>query len=414
VHQLKKKTAILLSAGVIFVSGNLYLALKDDSKALRSSYINKWMPVGKDNLTETLHASGVVTPEEEHQVYYNDEDGDFKGFLVKEGDQVDNGTPLYEYSSNNIDEDLATLKAEKSQLVTEANLIDEQIKQLTYLQSVSASTSTASTPVFGDGSGSRNDSNDLMNVSLEKEIYDKQLEKGRVEAEIDKYEDLIDSYEGSNELGKNSEVSGTVKQINYELKNPIVTIISDNPKVEGTFSERDLRAVEEGMEVYVKSDLIKGKLAGTLTKIADYPETDPSVKAESHYPFEITLNEETEEKIIKGAHVDVSVITAQVKNAATVLESSVEKGKKNSYVFVINEKGLVEKRKIKKGLELGGKTELKKGAKPGELIVQKPEKIQEENNPFFSRLNIDKLKKKTFVEESNRNIFKHIMVGFFK
>lgn len=412
---MKKKTAILLSAGAIFVSGNLYLALKDDSKALRSSYINKWMPVGKDNLTETLHASGVVTPEEEHQVYYNDEDGDFKGFLVKEGDQVDNGTPLYEYSSNNIDEDLATLKAEKSQLVTEANLIDDQIKQLTYLQSVSASTSNnTSTPVFGDDSSRGTDSNDLMNVSLEKEIYDKQREKGRVEAEIDKYEELIDSYEGSNELGKNSEVSGTVKQVNYELKNPIVTIISDNPKVEGTFSERDLRAVEEGMEVYVKSELIKGKLAGTLTKIADYPETDPSVKAESHYPFEITLNEETEEKIIKGAHVNVSVITAQVKNAATVPESSVEKGKKNSYVFVINEKGLVEKRKIKKGLELGGKTELKKGVKPGELIVQNPEKVQEQNNPFFSRLNTDKLKKNTFTEESKRNIFKHVMVGFFK
>ncbi|ESU34298.1 hypothetical protein G3A_01805 [Bacillus sp. 17376] len=411
---MKRKTAILLSAGAIFVSGNLYLALKDDSKALRSSYINKWAAVGKENLTETLHASGVVTPEEEHQVYYNDEDGDFKGFLVKEGDKIDSGTPLYEYSSNNIDEDLARLKAEKSQLVTEANLIDDQIKQLNYLQSVSASTSTASTPVFGDGSSSRNDSSDLMNVSIEKEIYDKQREKGRVEAEIEKYEDLIDSYEGSDELGKNSEVSGTVKKVNYELKNPIVTIISDKPKVEGTFSERDLRKVDEGMEVYVKSDLMKGKVAGTLTKIANYPESDPSVKKESFYPFEITLNEETEERIIKGSHVDVSVITYQVLNATTVPEKSIEKNKKNSYIYVLNENGLVEKRKISKGLQLNGKTELKRGAKPGELIVQKPENVQEENNPFFSKLNIDSLKKKAFKEEGKRAIFKHIMVGFFK
>lgn len=390
------------------------MALKDDSKALRSSYINKWAAVGKENLTETLHASGVVTPEEEHQVYYNDEDGDFKGFLVKEGDKIDSGTPLYEYSSNNIDEDLARLKAEKSQLVTEANLIDDQIKQLNYLQSVSASTSTASTPVFGDGSSSRNDSSDLMNVSIEKEIYDKQREKGRVEAEIEKYEDLIDSYEGSDELGKNSEVSGTVKKVNYELKNPIVTIISDKPKVEGTFSERDLRKVDEGMEVYVKSDLMKGKVAGTLTKIANYPESDPSVKKESFYPFEITLNEETEERIIKGSHVDVSVITYQVLNATTVPEKSIEKNKKNSYIYVLNENGLVEKRKISKGLQLNGKTELKRGAKPGELIVQKPENVQEENNPFFSKLNIDSLKKKAFKEEGKRAIFKHIMVGFFK
>ncbi|MBS8265618.1 efflux RND transporter periplasmic adaptor subunit [Mesobacillus boroniphilus] len=411
---MKKKTAILASAGIIFVSANLFLALKDDSKAVRSSYINKWTAVGKDNLTETLHAAGVVIPEDEHQVYYNDDDGEFKGFLVKEGDKVDNGTPLYEYSSNNIDEDLAKLEAEKSQLVTESNLIDDQIKQLTYLQSVSASTSSTSTPVFGDGSSSRNDSNDLMNVSIEKEIYDKQREKGRVEAEIEKYEDLIDSYEGSDELGKNSEVSGTVKQVNYELKNPIVTIISDKPKVEGTFSERDLKKVEEGMKVYVQSDLLKGKVAGTLTKIADYPETDPSVKKESYYPFEITLNEETEEKIIKGSHVEVSVITDQVKNAATIPEKAIEKGKKNSYIYVLNETGEVEKRKISKGLQLGGKTELKKGAKPGELVVQKPENVQEENNPFFSKLNIDSLKKKTFRDESKRTIFKHIMVGFFK
>lgn len=411
---MKKKTAILASAGIIFVSANLFLALKDDSKAVRSSYINKWTAVGKDNLTQTLHAAGVVIPEDEHQVYYNDDDGEFKGFLVKEGDKVDSGTPLYEYSSNNIDEDLAKLEAEKSQLVTEAKLIDDQIKQLSYLQSVSASTSRDSTPVFGDGSSSRNDSNELMNVSIEKEIYDMQREKGRVEAEIDKYEDLIDSYEGSDELGKNSEVSGTVKQINYELKNPIVTIISDKPKVEGTFSERDLKKVEEGMKVYVQSDLLKDKVAGTLTKIADYPETDPSVKKESYYPFEITLSEETEEKIIKGAHVEVSVITDQVKNATTVPDKAIEKGKKLSYIYVLNEKGLIEKRKISKGLQLSGKTELKKGAKPGELVVKKPENVQEENNPFFSKLHIDSLKKKTFTEESKRTIFKHIMVGFFK
>jgi HlyD family secretion protein len=413
---MKKKTAILLSAGIIFVSGNLYLALRDDSKAVRSSYINKWTAAGKDNLTETLHASGVVTPEEEHYVYYNDNPGEFKNFLVKEGEQVDRGTSLYEYSSDNTDEERAEVEAERKQLVREVALIEEQIKQLSYLQSVSASASDNSTPVFNsDGStSSSSSSNDLVQVSIEKEIYDKELEKSRVKAEIDKYDDLIKSYNnGSDQLGINSDVSGTVKKINYDLKNPIVTIISDKPKVEGTFTERDLKNVQEGMEVYVKSDLIKGKAAGTLTKIAGYPETDPSVKKESHYPFEITLTEENE-SLIKGTHVDVSVVTNKVLNAATVPERTVEKGKKNSYIYVINEKGEIEKRSIKKGMNLNGKTEVKKGAKPGELIVQKPEKVQQENSPFFSRLNIDSLKKKTFSEEGKRTIFKHIMVGFFK
>jgi HlyD family secretion protein len=409
---MNKKTTILLSAGILFVSGNLYLALRDDSQAVRSSYINNWAKIGKETLTETLHAAGVVTPEEEHHVYYDNNSRDFKSFLVKEGDEVDAGTPLYEYATDNIDEELSKLEVEKSQLAMEAKLLDEQIQQLLYLQSVSASAPDNSTTVSGDGTASAS-SNDLISVSIEKEIYDKQLEKSRVIAEIDKYDDMIDSYDGNDQFDISSEVTGSVKKINYELKNPIVTIISDIPKVEGTFTEKDLKNVQEGMDVYVKSDLVKGTIGGTLTKIAKHPESEPSVKKESQFPFEIELELEDEE-IVHGTHVDVAVITNQVINAAAVRDRSVEKGKKNSYIYVLNEAGKVEKRKINKGLQIGGKTEVKKGAKPGELVVSKPEKVQKADNPFFSKLKSGTLSKKTFKEEGKRNIFKGIMVGFFK
>jgi HlyD family secretion protein len=409
---MNKKTTILLSAGILFVSGNLYLALRDDSKAVRSSYINNWAKIGKETMTETLHAAGVVTPEEEHHVYYDNNSRDFKSFLVKEGDEVDAGTPLYEYATDNIDEELSKLEVEKSQLAMEAKLLDEQIQQLLYLQSVSASAPDNSTTVSGDGTASAS-SNDLISVSIEKEIYDKQLEKSRVIAEIDKYDDMIDSYDGNDQFDISSEVTGSVKKINYELKNPIVTIISDIPKVEGTFTEKDLKNVQEGMDVYVKSDLVKGTIGGTLTKIAKHPESEPSVKKESQFPFEIELELEDEE-IVHGTHVDVAVITNQVINAAAVRDRSVEKGKKNSYIYVLNEAGKVEKRKINKGLQIGGKTEVKKGAKPGELVVSKPEKVQKADNPFFSKLKSGTLSKKTFKEEGKRNIFKGIMVGFFK
>ncbi|WNF22746.1 hypothetical protein [Mesobacillus jeotgali] len=410
---MKKKTAILMSAGILFVSGNLYLALKDDSKASRSSYINSWAKVGKETMTETLHAAGVVTPQEEHHIYYDLKSSEFKSFLVKEGDEVDVGTPLFEYSSDNIDRELARLEAEKDQLETEVTLLDEQIQQLLYLQTVSASTTDNSLPVAGGTTASS--SNDLMNVSIEKEIYDKELEKSRAEAEIEKYDDMIDSYDGSDQLEISSEVTGSVKKINYELNNPIVTIISDTPKVEGTFSERDLKDVQEGMEVYVKSDLFKGTVGGTLTKIAKHPEIDPSVKKESQFPFEIELElEEEEQEFVHGTHVDVSVVTNQVVNAAVVPGRSVEKGKKNSYIYVLNEVGKVEKRKITKGIEIGGKTEVKKGAKPGELVVRKPENVQDVDSPFFSKLKPSTLAKKTFKEEGRRNLFKQVMVGFFK
>ena len=188
---MNKKTAILLSVGILFVSGNFYLALRDDSKAVRSSYINNWAKIGKETMTETLPAAGVVTPEEEHHVYYDNDSRDFKSFLVKEGDEVDAGTPLYEYSSDNIDEELSKLEAEKSQLATEAKLLDEQIQQLLYLQTVSASAPDNSTTVSGDGTASAS-SHDLMSVSIEKEIYDKQLEKSRVKSEKDNNDNKIE------------------------------------------------------------------------------------------------------------------------------------------------------------------------------------------------------------------------------
>jgi HlyD family secretion protein len=409
---MKKKTAILMSAGILFVSGNLYLALKDDSKATRSSYINSWATIGKETMTETLHAEGVVTPQEEHHIYYDSNSSEFKSFLVKEGDEIDTGTPLFEYSSDNIDRELARLEAEKDQLETEVTLLDEQIQQLVYLQTVSASTTDNSLAVAGDGT-TTSSSNDLMAVSIEKEIYDKELEKSRAEAEMEKYDDMIESYDGSDQLEISSEVAGSIKKINYELNNPIVTIISDTPKVEGTFSERDLKNVQEGMEVYVKSETFKGTIGGTLTTIAQHPESDPSVKKESHFPFEVELELE-DEKIVHGTHVDVAVVTNQVVNAAVVPERSVDKGKKNSYIYVLNEVGKVEKRKFNKGLQISGKTEVKKGAKPGELVVRKPEKVQKADSPFFSKLQPATLNNKTFKEEGKRNLFKQIMVGFFR
>ncbi|MBT2642971.1 HlyD family efflux transporter periplasmic adaptor subunit [Bacillus sp. ISL-41] len=411
---MKKKSLILMSAGILFISGNLYLALKDDSKAVRSSYINKWTATGKESLTKTLQAEGVVTPVEEHHVYYNDTPGGFKNFLVKEGDPVDVGSPLYEYAGDSNEAEREKLEMEKQQLVREVALIDEQIQQLEYLLSVSESATDNSIPVTGDGtSDTGRSSSELMNVSIEKEIYDKKSEKTRISAEIDEYDNTLNSQDSGDQLGINSEVAGTVKKINYDLNNPILTIISDSPKVEGTFTEKDLKEVQEGMEVFVKSDLVKGNVKGTLTSIASYPEQDPSVKTESRFPYEVELTDE-QAVLIKGTHVEVAVVTDQVVNAATVPEEAVVKTKKASFVYVLNELGIVEKRKITKGLELDGNVEVKKGAKPGELVVKNPEAIQKAGDPFFSKLKPGILNKKTFSKEPGKEIFKSIMVGFFK
>ncbi|MFS0637329.1 hypothetical protein AB1K84_15625 [Mesobacillus foraminis] len=286
---MKKKTAILVAAGLLLVSGNVVLTLHKDSKVSRTSYITKWAEAGTENLTKTLKTAGVVIPAEEHPIYYNDDPGGFKEFYVKKGDSVEAGTTLYEYTSDNIDSERRQLESDKEQLDKELVLIDEQIKQLEYLQSVSGSGSQSVSSGFGGTTDSS--SSEIVSVTIEKEIYEKEREKTRVEGEIDEYEDRILALNEGDELTKDSEVSGKVKEINYDLKNPIITIISDTPKVSGTFVEEELKTVEEGMEAYITSDQVKEKLGGTVTRIFSYPEDEPTLKKKSQFPFEIELDE---------------------------------------------------------------------------------------------------------------------------
>ncbi|WP_071460933.1 efflux RND transporter periplasmic adaptor subunit [Bacillus massilinigeriensis] len=411
---LNKKTAIMLAAGVLFVSCNMYLALKSNDKVHRSSYLASWEKVKSEQMKSTFASEGVVTPFEEHHVYYSEKPGGFKEFLVKKGDKVDEGTPLYQYASDEGDAERLKAENEKSKLEREVALIEEQIQQLNYLKSVSTQ-SGGSTAVTGDGTTGMPSSNssEVVSASIEKEIYDKETDKARIQEEIQKYAEVLEDSTSGDGLGINSEVAGVVKDVNYDLKNPIMTIISDKPKVEGTFAESELQKVEEGMEVIVTSPLFKEKLPGTLTKISSYPESNPSVKKKSRFPYEIELSEENE-KLVKGAHVGVAVVTEKVLDAATLSAEAVEKKGKKSYAYVLNETGRIEKRKLKLGLELNGRAEAERGVKKKEYVAKNPDNIKKAGDTFFTPFKAKKVEKKAFKEERKKSIIKYILVGFSK
>lgn len=401
------KKAILISAGAIFVGTNIFLTFKDNSKVDRSSFISEWKTAQKQDITEKLFTDGVVTPFEEHHIYYDDSNGAFKNFLVAEGDQVSSGTPLYELSSENKKASQEKLELEKKQLVKEKKLIEEQIKQLTYLQTVSEANATTAEDDDGTVSAS---SGDLISLSIEKEIYDKELEISRVESEIDKYDDLIDSNSGS-DIGTKSDVEGTVKNINVDLKNPIVTIISDKPKVKGTLTEEELKRVETGMKVkVVNSDI---STPGTLTKILPYPEENPSLKKESQFPFEIELDGDNQ-NLIQGTHVNVSVITNEVKNAVTIPNSAIDHTSKIRYAYVLNEAGKIEKRKLSNGIKQEERTQVEKGVENKEIVATNPEEVLKVKGAFITPLKVSKLEKRWFKAEKKLDIVKYIAAAFSK
>ena len=95
----KKVSAVVISGALI--ATNLYLIMKEDSKVSRSIFVKDWTKVENSTVTETYKTEGVTTSAEEYKVYFNGENQVFGRFLVKEGDEVTTGTPLYEYTVKN-------------------------------------------------------------------------------------------------------------------------------------------------------------------------------------------------------------------------------------------------------------------------------------------------------------------------
>ena len=413
---MKKRTVIFLGVGVLLTAANLFLTLHTDSKVSRTSFISKWDEARTETLTETLETAGVVTPAEEHPIYYDSEQGGFKEFLVKKGEPVREGTRLFEYNSLHIDADRLRLEGEIDKLRREVALIDDQIEQLEYLQNVATGTEVEGLTAQA-----------LVGVTIEKEIYDLEQKQGRLLKDIEEYDDQLDALDEGREIDFTSVVSGTVKEINYQLENPIMTIISDTPKVSGLFAEGDLAQVEEGMEVYVNSELFGQTVPGTLTEISSHPKGEPSVEAESQFAFEVVLaqdgmvpgesggyvweDDETAGKIVHGAHVDVTVVTNKVEEAVTVSNQQLQKG---SYLYVLTQTGRIERRDIKLGLEVDDKVEIVEGLEKDEIVVIHPNQVALSDAPFITSLMLLKLDDEPFKEETKMDLLKAIGVGFSK
>ncbi|MGM0901339.1 MAG: efflux RND transporter periplasmic adaptor subunit [Bacillota bacterium] len=459
---MKKRTAILTTTGALFIATNVFLTLHNDSKVSRTNFLTSWFEAKAETLTETLETAGVVTPTEEHPIYFNGEEGGFQQFYVQKGDSVTAGTPLFEYKSAQVDADRQRLETEVKQLNREVALIEDQVQQLEYLQTVSAGSSSDSVAVSGDGlvtpvPGLKLET--LVEVTIEKEIYDKEREIRNLEKEIEVHEGNLAALERNNELDVSSQVNGTVKEINLDLKNPIMTIISDDPKIQGTFTEKDLADVTEGMEAYITSDLIQDKLAGKLTKIASHSKEDPDVSIESEFSFEIELDpqpasdsetlvastegmDEAEEivadsegteledpweladedladtsgqsqpiNLVHGQHVDITIITDQRVGAVTVTDEQIQNG---SYLYVLTRTGKVERRVINMGLEVDDRIEISEGLQVGETVVGNAERVAKPNAPFITRLDLLRLNLKLLKDGEPMDWIKAIGVGFSK
>lgn len=402
----KKRTVVAVI--VLLVAVNFYLIFKKDSEIARAAYIDEWRKIKEQNLVLSKEKPGVVAPVEEEHVYFQNGAGDFEQFLVKEGDEVQTGTALFEYSPKNLEETIEQLEAEITRLESEEEALEDNIDNL---EDIVLDLATSE--------DEESSSDEAMIASIDAEIYEKELQLSRIEAEIDKYEDLVSiSDDGLSSLTVDSPIAGVVKSVSHDLQNPVVTITSNDQQVVGLLDEDDMLEIKEGMSAAIYGSF--GKREGTIAKIGVNPEQDPQVGAKSEYQFVVEMGEvesgevDTDEQsevaeespILLGTHVNIKITTTEIEDALTLPSEAIRVGN----IYVLKEDGTIEKRKVKTGIEINGIHEITSKAELDELVVYEPGNLKNKT-AFFTPIDIAKMKKKDFKDMSKKEILRYLGRG---
>ncbi|KMK95927.1 efflux RND transporter periplasmic adaptor subunit [Rossellomorea marisflavi] len=397
----------IVTVSLVFVGVNTYLIEKADSRVEREVRINHWELSRQETLREMLYKPGVVIPEEDQYLYFNDESATFKKFLVKEGEQIKSGTPLYEYEVTDQFQQRDVLKSEVEKLEEDASNVKDSISELSKLISSlpSPSSDEKDVPIEAGALQSEYD--------IKREMVSKQLEADQLENQIKSLERqiaAIDSYETT--LTVESSVSGTVKSLSHEIQNPLITIASDSTVVTTDLTEKEVDEVKENLNVRVKHDG-KKSLEGVITKVDRLPKADPHLKTESLYPTEVQVQEA---QWRPGQHVSLSIIMEEAKDAVTVPVSAIEKVDDQSYLWMMMKNGTVKKRKIETGLEVDGRQAITSGVKAGEMYVEEPDEIAslKDQERFITALDWRRLKIRDFKTLDRADVYTNLMLGILE
>ncbi len=268
-----KSKSILAAVSAVFIGSNLFLLLKDDSKAARTVNISEWTKIEQGHVKKLFTTTGVTEPETVTHVYFDNQKGSLGSILVKEGDRVTTGDPLFSYDSNKLDQQKADLEDEANRLQGEIDSVDQEISQL---QEITPDTSEDSTSSESDDQNLKVDVN--MNVSsivdgnVQERIAEVEGEKGKLEAALAANESKISRVEEQlADLSVSSTADGQIVKINADLKDPMMTIASTTSVVKAVASAKQIGEIAQGQKVKLYSALTDKYYNGIVSQVITYP-----------------------------------------------------------------------------------------------------------------------------------------------
>ncbi|GAB3907976.1 macrolide transporter subunit MacA [Larkinella knui] len=131
-------------------------------------------------------------------------------------------------------------------------------------------------------------------------------------------------------------------------------------RIEGSCSDIYADQVKAGLPVIVKVN--ETNLRGLITQVK------PAVK-NGVVQFVVQLNDNHHASLRPNMKVEVFVVTSQTARAVRVANGPAFKGKKSQFVYILNDKGMAQRREIEVGLSNFDFVEVKSGIQPGEKVI---------------------------------------------
>ncbi len=288
---------------------------------------------------------------------------------IKEGDRVKTGTMLLELWNKDLRSEIALNESQSTASLAnaraacfQADVADREAKRMLRLKGTGAVSEESVDKTVTEAQAKKADcesANAMAKVSSARaDVARSQLERTQLIAPFD----------------------GIVAEINGELNEyvtpsppgiptpPAVDLIDNSCfYVAAPIDEVDAPKIEIGNTARVSMDAFGSRrFPGTVRRIAAYvldlEKQARTVEVEVEFS-----NKEDISQLLAGYSADVEIILDVRKNTLRIPTESILEGEK---IYVFNsEDGVLEERKIEKGMSNWDWTEIKKGLKQGELVV---------------------------------------------
>lgn len=349
---MKHKKAIWITLAVVAAVllagiGLWFFWLKDYLAASSASpvYVQSVLSINGGSAGVAPRFSGIVEPQKTIKVN-KDDTKTLAQVYVTVGQEVKQGTPLFQYNTEE-------MQLQLTQLELELEGINNRI---TTLKTQKSTLEKEKAKASDDDQYSYTVQIQSVELDIKNEEYNASVKKN----EIDKLKHSLDNADVL------SETEGVIKEINITPKTdstgqpaPFISILSTGEyRVKGTVTELNIQSLSTGMPVTVHSRIDPDQTwAGTLesidyeNKVQDnnpmmYSMDGSSANQSSKYNFYVTLSHL--DGLILGQHVYIETGETQSaqKSGLFLPAFYLVRDDSGSYVWVKNEAGKLEKRKV--------------------------------------------------------------------